>query len=261
MVKVELLPFSRVWNWNTWRTSVLLEGGHTYGRQGSCGCAPMQPPSNLKSVDLSLVVLTRRSRIQALSIADSVFHMQSQRPKHATHLFCTPRYWIYRTPHWWVSWYWQSLFTVHSLLWWWKTQSLTPLLFLIFFHKYKNYNIAPQWLPQDTIYPAPWPSKCNHPCHKPHPFYLLWSFFHKTFMKKPQDLSSWLRSKTKGGICRVLLLLFVVMIWSNHVGHMHWAIIQCWTLSHEPQHYYFILYSHISFSLTNSNQAVILIFR
>ena len=33
--------------------------------------------------------------------------------------------------------------------------------------------------------------------------------------------------------------------------------MQCWALSLEPQHYYFILYSHISFSLYNSNQAVI----
>ena len=42
----------------------------------------MQPPSNLKSVDLSLVVLTWRPRIQALSIADTVFHMQSQSMLH-----------------------------------------------------------------------------------------------------------------------------------------------------------------------------------
>ena len=57
-----------------------------------------------------------------------------------------PRYWIYRTP-WWVSWYLLAV-PVHSLLWQWKSQSLTPLLFLIFFH---IYNTALRWLPQDTI--------------------------------------------------------------------------------------------------------------
>ena len=68
--RFELLPFSRVLNRNTWRTSVmLLEGGHAWSSRVVWLCSYlMQPPSNLKSVDLSLVVSTRRSRIQALSI-------------------------------------------------------------------------------------------------------------------------------------------------------------------------------------------------
>ena len=55
--------------------------------QGLRGYAPMSYVATLtsrKSVDLSLVVLTRRLRIQALSMynADTVFHMRSQSMQH-----------------------------------------------------------------------------------------------------------------------------------------------------------------------------------
>jgi len=71
MVEVELAPLFKDTELNIscfMGVAYLMLEVDIHGLQGSCGCAPMQPPSNLKSVDLSLVILTWRSTTQALSI-------------------------------------------------------------------------------------------------------------------------------------------------------------------------------------------------
>ena len=96
-----------------------------------------------------------------------------------------------------------------------KTQSLTPLLFLIFFH---NYNTAPRWLPQVL--------HLDHRnvitlCHNPHSLLsdLIWSFYTRILWRSRKfchhDWGPRLRSYPS------LLRWIVVMSWSNHVGNMH----------------------------------------
>ena len=70
MVEVELAPLFKDTELNIscfMGVAYLMLEVVIHGRQG-CGYAPMQPLSSLKSSEVSLAVLTQRSRIQALSM-------------------------------------------------------------------------------------------------------------------------------------------------------------------------------------------------